>query len=131
MTKRYLNSPEEVIAVLKEGEKVQTDYMEYWFSKGVFLSLNKKDGYVCINSNVLFIPDCMYVEESKPIKLEVGKFYKTRNGRKAWVIACQQSFHYPYIVAILGDPCSYTVLENGSFSEARTSPDDLVAPWEE
>lgn len=72
MTKRYLNTPEEVVQALQEGKKVQTDYMEYWLSKGVFFSLNKKDGYICINSNVLFIPDCMYVNEPEPLKLEVG-----------------------------------------------------------
>lgn len=127
--KRYLKTPEEVIDALQAGKKIEAGDFEYRLVGEVLIAINKTDKSWAVNAGI-YSDDIPFIEEPEPLKLEIGKFYKTRNGRKAWVIACQQSFHYPYVVAILGDPCSYTVLENGSFSEARTSPDDLVAPWE-
>lgn len=129
--KKFLRTPEEVVQALQEGNKVQTDYMEYWFRKGVFFSLNKKDGYVCINSNVLFIPDCMYVEEPKPLKIEVGKFYRTRGGKKALVYArISDEYPYPYYVAKVGMAVTYSVNADGRRTDEENAV-DLVAPWEE
>ncbi len=133
MTKRYLNTPEEVVQALQAGKKVQTDYMEYWFSKGVFFSLNKKDGYVCINSNLLFVP-CMYVDEHEPFKLEVGKFYKTREGLKVITLCIDKNNTnvFPVRVAVVDSQyASYHVKETGEYSNCVNSKWDLVAPWEE
>lgn len=130
--KRYLNTPEEVVQALQAGKKVQTDYMEYWFSKGVFFSLNKKDGYVCINSNVLFIPDCMYVEEPESLKLEVGGFYKTRDGRKAWITECTDlKGTFPFRVATQRECNTYIITKDGRRYLEDTDGTDLVAPWED
>ncbi len=131
--KRYLKTPEEVIDVLKEGKKVQTDYMVYWFEKGVFFSLNKKDHYVCINSNIFFKHDCMYTDEPEPLKLEVGKFYKTRAGRKVWITYAIKDEHeyYPFCCIVLGGNEVYYVNEQGFVVSTETSELDLVAPWEE
>lgn len=131
--KKFLRTPEEVVQALQERNKVQTDYMEYWLSKGIFFSLNKKDGYVCINSNVLFIPDCMYMEEPEPLKLEVGKFYKTRDGRKAWIVElCTETDNtFPFRVAAQKECAVYTVTKEGKRFSEGMSGSDLVAPWEE
>lgn len=134
MTKKYLNTPEEVVQALQAGKKVQTDYMEYWFSKGVFFSLNKKDGYVCINSNVSFIPDCLYVEEQEVLKLEVGKFYKTREGLKVIVLYIDKNSTngFPVRVAVVDSQyASYHVKETGEYANCSNSVWDIVAPWEE
>lgn len=131
--KRYLRAPEEVTQALQEGKKVQTDYMEYWLSKGVFFSLNKKDSCVCINSSVLFIPDCMYVNEPKPLKLEVGKFYKTRDGRQAFVYTITENAAYPCWVVLVdsSEGGTYCCTIDGQYTTNEENNKDLVASWEE
>lgn len=131
--KKYLNTPEEVVQALQEGKKVHTDFMEYWCTRGVFFSLNKKDDYICINSNISFLHDYMYVEEPEPLKLEVGKFYRLRNGRKAIVANVDEdiSRHPAFVAVIGGGNNSYWVSKTGKYSSCSESEWDLVAPWEE
>lgn len=98
-------------------------------------------GFIARKDNVFdawVVNDCLcssqtdiYVEESESLKLEVGKFYKTRDGKKAWVISQAQGLRYPYNVAVFGNTGIYNVLENGCFCEDKTSPEDLVAHWKE
>lgn len=134
MSKKYLTTPEEVVQALQDGKKVYTDFMEYWYNKGVFFSLNKKDGYICINSNISFLHNYMYVEEPEPLKLEVGKFYKTRDGRKALVYGKYKETNevYPYTVVVVGEPMSeICVSKAGEVVVGAENIEDLVAPWEE
>lgn len=69
--------------------------------------------------------------EPEVLKLEVGKFYKTRDGRKAWVVSRHQDEHFPYIIAVLGKVDAYAVTKDGRFYDDRPYEFDLVAPWEE
>ena len=133
MAKRYLKTIKAVIKELKAGKEVLSGApfgrtYKYKMIDGVICRYTG-DGWVlndCLSSS-----DKTYIEEPESLNLEVGRFYKTRDGRKAWIVAHQQGFHYPYNVAVVGNTGICTVLENGCFCEGRTSPDDLVAPWED
>lgn len=130
MTKRYLKTPEEVVQALKEGKTVQMNGMEYGIINNLIVGFDKIIKEIFINPTIR-LSEKPYVDEPDPFKLEVGKFYRTRDGRKAWIIAYQQGKHYPYIVAVLGlvDVCA--VLGNGCYFDDKNCGKDLVAPWEE
>lgn len=130
--KRYLHTPEEVMQALKEGKTVETDMKYYVLKDGLpnCYAKNKTGRWWTVNS-AIYDSDRPYVDEPEPLKLEVGKFYKTRDGRKAWVVAYKQSYQYPYYVAVIGQVGTYAVLENGYFGFDKPSPEDIVAPWEE
>lgn len=130
--KRYLHTPEEVVQALKEGKTVETDMKYYVLKDGVLncYSKNKTGSWWSINSGI-YNTDRPYVDEPEPLKLEVGKFYRTRDGRKAWVVSRQQDEHYPYIIAILDEVDAYAVTKDGRFYDDRPYSFDLVAPWEE
>lgn len=130
MTKRYLKTPEEVSSALKEGKVVLDRTGNTYKSINSFVVVRYVGGGWGIDP-FIGSHEGLYIDEPEPLKLEVGKFYKTRDGRKAWIIAYQQGKHYPYIVAVLGlaDVCA--VLGNGCYFDDKNCGKDLVAPWEE
>lgn len=130
MTRRYLKTPEEVTAALKEGKVVLDRTGNKYKSINGFIVVSYISGGWGVDP---FIGnhEGLYVEEPKPLKLEVGKFYKTRDGRKAWVVSRHQDEHFPYIIAVLGKVDAYAVTKDGRFYDDRPYEFDLVAPWEE
>lgn len=133
MTKRYLKTYEEVIDALKAG-KVIRDTDSLWTLRDGFIVRKRKDANYtswvindCISSNYSGI----YVEEPDQLKLEVGKFYKTRDGRKAIVYAKMGiDCPYPFCVVKVGRLDAYNINEEGKQAADDLSL-DLVAPWEE
>lgn len=132
--KKYLKTPEEVIDVLQDGKVVTNkEGCHYKMYKGVIFCFwkNKKQWDITFT---LGYSDDLYVDEPEQLKLEVGKFYKTRDGRKAIVLAyyCEEEV-YPYLVARIGvweEP--YRVAKNCfRLDEKELDAWDLVAPWEE
>lgn len=101
MKKVYLKTPEAIIKALKEG-KVIKDENNY--------SFKIVDGFiVATDSNEFFVGDSIYsackpyILEEEHLKIEVGKWYETRNNKKA---RC-------YL--IIDTDCFFTVDNNGSF----------------
>ena len=130
MTKKYLNTPEEVIKALKDGKTVKNTGGDAYCLKDGFVLGKYASGRWVVNDDIYSSASKHYIEEQEPLKLEVGKFYKTRNGRKAWVASFSKWARYPYNVAVLGNTSFYSVLESGYYCDSRTtSPEDLVAPW--
>ena len=130
MKKVYLETPEAVVKALKEGKEVFLD--EGGAGKVVLI-----DGFCVKQWNDQFninytinLRDKPYILEEEPLKIEVGKFYKTKNGRKAWVVSRQQDEHYPYILAILDEVDAYAVTKDGRFYEDRSYSFDLVGQWD-
>lgn len=129
--KRYLKTYEEVIDALKAG-KVIRDKDSQWTLRDGFI-IRKDANYAswvindCISSNYTDI----YVDEPEPLKIEVGKFYKTRDCRKAIVLGECLNLKNPFMVSIIGSISpAYYVSENGEDFDGKSSL-DLVAPWEE
>ena len=130
MKKVYLETPEAVIKALKEGKTVKcTDCGAKYTLENGFL-VEKSKGTWTINPLLYGFPG-YYTEEPDELKLEVGKFYRTRDGRKAWVVSRQQDEHYPYIIAVLDEVDAYAVTKDGRFYDYRPYSFDLVGPWEE
>ncbi|WP_428041417.1 hypothetical protein [Candidatus Avelusimicrobium fimicolum] len=129
MTKRYLKTPEEVIDALQAGKVVSDDegYI-YKMYKGVIFWRKKEQWYL---APTICNDYGLYVEYPNPLKLEVGKFYKTRDGRKAWLVSRQQDEHFPYVIAVLGKVDAYAVTKYGRFYDDKPYAFDIVAPWEE
>lgn len=65
------------------------------------------------------------------MKLEVGKYYKTREGKKVKVTDYNKGYYFPYTVMTEeGDKKHYT--KNGEYwAPERHSPHDIVSLWEE
>lgn len=131
MTKRYLKTPEEVVQALKEGKTVQMNGMEYGIINNLIVGFDKIIKEIFINPTIR-LSEKPYVDEPEPLKLEVGKFYKTRDGRKAWVMECtDMKGAFPFRVATQRECSTYVVTKDGRRFFEDTDGTDLVAPWEE
>ena len=128
--KRYLKTPEEVVKALKEGKTVKTDRDYAYALKDGFIIQSFLGEVRSINTTI-FLDDKYYIECPKLLKLEVGKFYKTRNGKKVFVYSkINEDYPYPFFVAKVGVAVTYSVNADGRKTDEE-NPSDLVAPWEE
>lgn len=131
MTKRYLKTPEEVIDALQTGKVVSDDegYI-YKMYKGCIFWRKKEPWHI---APTICNDYGLYIEEPESLKLEVGKFYKTRRGDKV-VCLCQQKEYYVHILGtcLIGYWVDKTgrALFNGIPERAETDR-DVVARWEE
>lgn len=131
MTKRYLKTPEEVIDALHAGKKIEAVDFEYRLVGEALIAINKTDKSWAVNAGI-YMDDIPFIEEPEPLKLEVGKFYKTRDGRKAWIVECIAiGDTFPFRVAAQKESSLYTVTEGGRRFRVGMRGEDLVAPWEE
>lgn len=135
MTKRLLKTPEEVIQALQDKKEV-FDFLDnnYKLVNGLIIYRTQKGSWG-INAHI-GNTDKLYVDEPEQIKLEVGKFYKTRGGDKAIVLYINDKADagcWPVLVTIVGKAnCSYSVSKTGSYySSGRDTAWDIVAPWED
>ena len=129
MKKVYLETPEAVIKALKDGKVIKDDNgYSYKLVDGFIVSTYKN--HFIVGDNIFNIDNHPYILEEEPLKIEVGKFYKTKNGRKAWVVSRQQDEHYPYIIAILDEVDAYAVTKDGRFYDDRPYSFDLVGQWD-
>ena len=129
--KRYLHTPEEVVQALKEGKIVKDEYGHAFALKNGFIIQIYAGEMQCINSTIYLDGYKYYIECPEPLKLEVGKFYKTRDGRKAWIVEGTMDDTFPFRVAAQKEYAVYTVTEEGKCFSEDMSGSDLVAPWEE
>ena len=129
--KKYLKTPEEVIDALAAGQIVCDEDSQWKLYKGfVMRKDNAFDNWV-VNDYILSDYVGLYIDEPEPLKLEVGKFYKIRNGKKAIILADDcESTNYPYLVAEIGKETHiYRLNKNGCVYEKGANAWDIVAPW--
>lgn len=130
--KRYLKTPEEVIDALQEG-KTLTNGRDVWkMYKGLFVRYGKNYGW-SVSDGIASCYD-VYIEEPEPLKLEVGKFYKTRDGRKAIVlnVVKDDTRSCPVRVVVVDNTYEpYFVRKSGRLYKNEENAWDIVAPWEE
>lgn len=132
MAKSYLKTPEEVVQALKEGKTVQMNGMEYGIINNIIVGFDKIIKEIFINPTIR-LSEKPYVDGPEPLKLEVGKFYKTRRGDKV-VCLCQQKEYYihkldTYVVGYWVDNTG-RMLFNGKPEKTETDS-DVVALWED
>lgn len=68
-------------------------------------------------------------EEAKPLQIEEGKFYRTRDGEKAGPAERRESEDYPWLVMVAGTLETFT--DDGQLCRNHVDGDDLVAEWSE
>jgi len=125
--KKYLKTPEEIAKAIQTGKRVETDEVEYRLVGKMLIAINKADKSWAVNA-VVYSEDNPYIAEPEPLNLEVGKFYKTRDGGKAWIIKKARG-SFPFLVAAEGEDSTYTVNEFGSRYRKEVSGQDIIGPW--
>ena len=130
MKKVYLETPEAVIKALKEGKEVRDKYGSICkLVDGIIIS--KLNDFFEIGKPIRSV-NKPYILEEEPLKIEVGKFYKTRDGRKAWITEYRDTEDvFPFLVAAQKELALYSVTKEGRLYSEGISGTDLVAPWEE
>lgn len=128
--KKYLKTPEEVVDALKSGKNVYTTGdIEHKLYKGIIIGKVCGDTIWSVGTDIVYSQK-PYIEEPEPLKIEVGKFYKTRGGEKArcYCQSKQNSFF-----TIDGEPDGYYVwTDTGRLGRGdATSSCDIIGPWEE
>lgn len=129
MAKRYLKTPEAVIKALKEGKEVRDKYGSICkLVDGIIIS--KLNDFFEIGKPIRSV-NKPYILEEEPLKIEVGKFYKTRDGRKAFV--CANTYTGLCWVVIIDSSADRTFCctVDGMFCPGEENEKDLVAPWKE
>ena len=131
--KKYLNTPEEVIQVLKNGKEVRLE-------EGGAGAVKLIDGF-CVKQwqdqfNINYtinLRDKPYIEEAEPLKFEVGKFYKSRAGEK-WLCVFIASEKLTYPIKLISPKNGENLLITFEGRYAMTgelNPDDIIGEWEE
>lgn len=130
--KKYLKTVEEVMRALKEGKTVKNENGDAYVLKDGLIVQTFLGNLLSLNATIFFDENLYAEEPDEQLKIEVGKFYKTRDGRKAFVYANTDEEVYYYWAVIVnsgGGPFRCTV--DGRFCYSVKSANDLVASWEE
>ena len=126
MKKVYLKTPEVVIKALKEGKDVFLD--EGGAGKVVLI-----DGFCVKQWNDQFninytinLRDKPYILENEPLKIEVGKWYETRDHQKARCYCKGKT----YAAFSIDNACATIVVYlNGRLYEDSESSCDIIGTW--
>lgn len=128
--KKYLKTPEEVIKALKEGKEIKNKVN--WIYKlidGVIVVFYSGGSDFEVNALIRSHEE-LYIEETEPLKIEVGKFYRTKGNKKAYV-------YLDYGNGLFRAVCdyytnSYCIDDKGEYtSYPKVNKLNLVSPWEE
>lgn len=127
--KTYLKdlTPEEVIRRFKAGEVAKNSLnQEVFIIDGVFCE-RVKDNKFNINIS-LFHCENFYFETPDELKPEVGKCYKTRDGRKAFISYVAKDDEMCF-GCIQDDNTVTSWHKNGSFFAEEIDNLDLISEW--
>lgn len=125
--KEYIKNltPETVISRLKQGEILTDGEKTIEYIDGLLVA--KRDDDWAINPAISKSFDDFYFYRPAPeLELEIGKFYKTRDGKKAYVFAVNSAGKFN--VAIEGEG-AYSVFAGGYYSEEEETDGDLIGLW--
>lgn len=123
-------TPEEVIQRLKNGEVVKIEDRETYISMidGIiveFCPFNKP----YINPPINLDDDRFYFETEEPLTFEEGKFYKTREGKKAYISKITTTRFYGIITGKTS--LDTWNLEGMHWYDKSPHKNDLISKWEE
>lgn len=131
--RRYLKTPQEVIQALKEGKIIRDDESQWTLLEGCIVRKDNDFDVWVVNDAISSNYTGLYIDEPESLKLEVGKFYRTRRGDKV-VCLCHRGDYYihrlnSYIVGYWVDKTG-RALFNG-VPERTETDSDVVALWED
>ena len=126
MKKVYLETPEAVIKALKEGKEIK-DQHDYSFKivDGFIVSTHYDDFY--IGATIPGLEE-LYILEEEPLKIEVGKWYETRDHQKARCYYKGKEFAF---LTIDNDNTPLSVYLNGRMREDMEAKLDIIGPLED
>ena len=129
--KTYLKdlTPEEVIRRLKAGEVVKHDNGNYEkkLIEGIICTFFNSGGFVV--NDALSDNSSEYFETPDELKLEVGKCYKTRDGRKAF-ISIQNKLDKKFSGIFVGCNSCCAWFNDGCYKiDKSESSFDLISEW--
>lgn len=130
--KTYLKNltPEEIIKRLKNGEVVKVDNIKSYYKMidGVICKFYK-DGDVGVGEMFYKNPKDIYFETKEPLTFEQGKFYKTRDGKKAYISSITTTYIYGIIT---GKTSMDTWHLNGMhWHNGDKHKNDIISKWED
>lgn len=136
--KKYLNSVEEVVKALKEGQKLFESFKSGDTEQIKEITLI--DGIICTKDDIGYgihlLSACKYyTEEPEPLKFEVNRAYKTRECEKAFLANIEKKDN-EIILLFIGitentTPFKFRTNENGVLYSNKDSRLDIVGYWEE
>lgn len=130
--KTYLKdlTPEEIIKRLKNGEVIKIkDSKEYFKMIDDVICRFFDYGDVGIGSLLYAGPDDAYFEIEEPLTFEEGKFYKTREGKKAYISKITTTRFYGIIT---GKTALDTWnLDGMHWRDKSPHKNDLISKWED
>ena len=126
MKKVYLETPEAVIKALKDGKEVRDKYGSICkLVDGIIIS--KLNDFFEIGKPIRSV-NKPYIFKEEPLKIEVGKWYETRDNQKA---RCYYLGKATAFFSIDNDSTPFGVYLNGRLYEDRESSLDIIGPWKE
>ena len=124
MKKVYLETPEAVIKALKAGKVIKDeDGYSYKLVDGFIVAADKNDFIV---GDSIFSVNTPYTLEKEPLKIEVGKWYETRDHQKARCYYKGKT----YAAFSIDNACATIVVYlNGRLYEDSESSCDIIGTW--
>ena len=125
MKKLYLETPEAVIKALKAGKVIKDeDGYSYKLVDGFIVAADKNDFIV---GDSIFSVNTPYTLEKEPLKIEVGKWYETRDHQKArCFIVEKERCHFT-----IDNHCHFFTNRSGVNLDNETSRYNIIGLWEE
>lgn len=120
---------EEIIKRLKNGEVVHSDgSWTYKMIDGIICAFWSKESYIGAMID-LDVESESYFETEEPLTFEQGKFYKTRDGKKAYISSITTTYIYGIIT---GKTSMDTWHLNGMhWNNKESHKNDLISKWED
>ena len=125
MKKVYLETPEAVIKALKAGKVIKDDNdYSYKLVDGFIVSTYKNNFLIGDN---MFSRNRPYIFEEEPLKIEVGKWYETRDHQKARCYRGEGNLFF-FTIDNVGN---FSTLINGNYNiNGGTANLDIIGPWD-
>lgn len=123
--KRFISNlkPEDIIAKLKQGIVLKDDEVNdtYEMVDGLVV---RKTQYGWTIGDIISSSEKIYFDEPEPeIEVVIGRFYKTRDDRRAFVFSKNSEGRY---CVVIENELPYTVSANGYYSDETDNDKDLV-----
>lgn len=130
--KTYLKdlTPEEIIKRLKNGEVIKIENsVEYIEMIGGIICYHSNDGDVIVGASIFKNQGNRYFETEEPLTFEEGKFYKTREGKKAYISRITTTYFYGIITGKTS--LDTWNLKGMHWYDKSPHKNDLISKWED
>lgn len=138
MKKVYLSelTSEQVTERLNRGEIVHSEVfpvVEYKLINGIICRTDRRGITYNASFDISQSNRTHYFEEPEPLEIEVGKFYKTRDGSKVvcYVICGNDTAEYPCKFAIIGEYQTFRTTKTGKIFADVEHKYDIIEEWKE